>query len=88
MKKQDYVLIFPKGMSGDKTINLRINPLLVKDVVTQIMVSQPLVFGDTCIVQDIHDNVLGIAYQGEKGGVRFFTEDDEVEQIKETEDNE
>lgn len=86
MKKQNYVLMFPKGMSGDKTINLRINPLLVKDVVTQILESQPLVFGDTCIVQDIEHNVLGIAHQGDKGGVKFFTEDDEVEQIKKTED--
>lgn len=87
MKKQDYILTFPKGMcGGDKTINLRLNPLMVKDVVKQIMVSQPLVFGDTCIIQDSHNNVLGIAYQGEKGEVKFYTEDDDVEQIKETED--
>lgn len=87
MKKQEYVFIFPKGMNGDKTINMRLNPLLVKDVAKQILESQPLVFGDTCIIQDNYDNVLGIAYQGEKGGVKFYTEDDDVEQIKETEDN-
>lgn len=86
MKKQEYVLIFPKGMCGDKTINLRLNPLMVKDVAKQIMESQPLVFGDTCIIQDSHNNVLGIAYQSEMGGIRFYTEDDDVEQIKETED--
>lgn len=86
MQKQDYVLIFPNGMSGEKTIRLYLNPLMVKDVVKQIMESQPLVFGETCIIQDGHNNVLGISYQGEKGGIRFYTEDDVVEKIKETEE--
>lgn len=89
MKKQDYVLVFPNGMCGSNTINVNMNPLSVREVVKQIIVSQPLVFGDLCIIKDAKENVIGIAYQGERDGcgVTFYTEDNEVvEQIKQTEE--
>ncbi len=86
--KEDYTLMFPCGMCGEKTINVHTNPLSVKDVAAQVMKSQSLVFGDLCIIKDRWDNVLGIAYQGDRdgNGPRFYTEDDDVKQIKMTED--
>lgn len=89
MKKQDYVLVFPNGMCGQNTITVSMNPLSVRAVVKQIIVSQPLVFGDLCIIKDDNEDVIGIAYQGERdgcSGVTFYTEDNEVEQIKQTEE--
>lgn len=84
--KEDFVLVFPLGMCDEKTIKVHISPFSVKEVVKQILKSQGLVFGTLCIVQDIYDNILVIAYYTESNGVKFFTEDDEVKQIKETED--
>lgn len=88
MKKQLYIFEFPKAVcGGESTITIGLNPLLVKDVAKQLIASQSLVFGDSCIIKDSHMNVLGIAYQGDNGDVKIFTEDDDVEQIKGTEDN-
>lgn len=87
MKRQDYVLVFPMGMCGKKTINVRVNPLSIRAVVKQIIISQPLVFGCLCIIKDSKENVVGIAHQGKETKVKFYTEDDDiVEQIKGTED--
>lgn len=82
--KEDFVLVFPKGMCGEKTIKVHVSPFSIRNVVKQILESQELVFGTICIVQDTLDNILMIA--AANNGVQFFTEDDDVEQIKGTED--
>ncbi len=82
--KEDFILIFPKGMCGEKTIKVHVSPFTIKEVVKQILESQELVFGTICLVQDVLDKVLMVAVKA--NGIKFFTEDDDIEQIKETED--
>jgi len=82
--KEDFILVFPKGMCGEKTIKVHVNPFSVRNVVKQILESQELVFGTICLVQDVFDNILMVVTASK--GIQFFTEDDDVEQIKETED--
>ena len=84
--KEDFILVFPKGMCGEKTIKVHVSPFSVRNVVKQILESQELVFGTICVVQDFYGSVMMIACRTESKGIKFFTEDDDVEQIKETED--
>lgn len=84
--KEDFILVFPKGMCGEITIKVHVNPFSVKEMVTQIMKSQGLVFGDLCIVKDMFDTIFMTAFYTDTKGIKFLTEDDEVKQIKETED--
>ena len=84
--KEDFIFVFPKGMCGEITIKVHVNPFSIKEVVTQIMTSQGLVFGNLCIVQDMFDTIFMTAFYTDTKGIKFLTEDDEVKQIKETED--
>ena len=83
--KEDFVLVFPKGICGENTTTIHVNPFSVKEVVGQMMKSHELVFGDVCIIQDAYGDTLMMAYYTDNKGIKFFTEDDDVKQIKDTE---
>ena len=89
--KEDFVLVFPKGMCGEKTINVHVSPFTLKDVVKQIMTTQDAVFGDLCIVQagieynGFNENTLMVACSTyTKGEIIFFTAEDDVQLINQT----
>lgn len=80
--KKDYILVFPKGMCGEQTIKIYVSPFAMQRIVTQILETQELVFGQICLVKDLlHDNILAIAVK--YSGVQFFLEDNDLsEEIK------
>lgn len=91
--KEDFVLVFPKGMCGEKTINVHVSPFTLKDLVKQILISQQSVFGNLCIVQagleydfQYGNSLMMACTTGKRGQVKFFTEDDDVQQVIETEE--
>ncbi len=80
--KKDYILVFPKGMCGEQTIKVHVSPFAIQRVVTQILETQELVFGQICLVKDLlYDSILAVAVK--YSGVQFFLEDNDLsEEIK------
>lgn len=86
MAKQDFILVFPLGICGEKIINVHTTPVSVTSVAAQVIKSQGLVFGDLCIIKDKDDNVWAIEYYGDKDKEpKVYTQDDILVQIKESE---
>ncbi len=87
MAKQDFILVFPFGICGEKTINVHTSPVSVTAVAAQVIKSQGSTFGDLCIIKDNSDNVWAIEYYGDKDKEpKVYTEDDILAQIKATEE--
>lgn len=87
MAKQDFILVFPLGICGEKTINVHTTPASVTSVAAQVIKSQGLVFGDLCIIKDNNGNVWAIEYYGDRDKEpKVYTEDDILTQIKATEE--
>ena len=86
MAKQDFILVFPLGICGEKTINVHTSPVSVTSVAAQIIKSQGLVFGDLCIIKDTKENVWAIEYSGEKDQEpKVYTQDNILAEIKRSE---
>lgn len=86
MAKQDFILVFPLGICGEKTINVHTSPVSVTSVAAQVIKSQGLVFGDLCIIKDTDDNVWAIEYCGEKDQEpKVYTQDNILAEIKRSE---
>lgn len=87
MKKQVFIFEFPKA---NATIKVEVSPLCVKEMAIQYLKNQDVVFGSICLIEDVEENILAIACysEGGRGGIKFFTEDDSVNDIKEMEERE
>jgi len=85
----EFVLVFPEGMCGKKTINVTASPLSIKDIASQVLKSQCMVFGTICMICEAanDDNVLAFLRMDDRAKIKFYTEDtNAIQQVKETED--
>lgn len=78
MKKQIFRFVFP--MAGE-TIEKKLNPLAIKETVVRYLERQNEIRGNICIVFDLHENVIAMAYISEDMRIAFFTEDESINDI-------
>lgn len=79
MKKQTFTFRFPQ--TGIVMTN-SYNPLAVMGITKQILKNQYEVFGDTCMVFNDKQELIAMAYIDEHLKVKFFTEDDSINCIR------
>lgn len=84
MKRQVFIFEFPKTST---TIKAEVNPLCVKDMAIQYIDKQETAFGDICLIREGYsEDIVAIACRvGDSSKVKFFTEDDSINKIKELE---
>lgn len=84
MKRQVFIFEFPKTST---TIKAEVNPLCVKDMAIQYIDKQETAFGDICLIREgCNEDIVAIACRvGDSSKVKFFTEDDSINKIKELE---
>lgn len=84
MKRQVFIFEFPKTST---TIKAEVNPLCVKDMAIQYINKQETAFGDICLIREgVSEDIVAISCRvGDSSKVKFFTEDDSINKIKELE---